>query len=396
MEGRVANSRQATVRRADLPEAERRKVWVRAGGRCTLCKRYLLEGSLTWQEVSLGEGAHIVGQKKSADSPRGLHPLPEDARNTADNVLLACEICHKEMDHKRAVGVMTVEELRRRKREHEDMIKHLTGLLPDQRTVVLRMLGNVRGKTIELHQDTAAMTVIRSGGRFPAFPLSYGRQGVEIDLRSLPGEADGTPGYYAAARGMIDEILGHKLAEGVVRDHVSHLSVFAFARLPLLVYLGAGLDDTVQAEIYQRHRARETWQWAPDGPDVTFQIEKPGPAPADREGVMVLNLSGTIQPGELPGLVASLPMWRITPAAITPHADILTRRADLDAFELAVRGLFSEIEATAKSTEVLHVFPALPVAAAVMLGRVRDPQVHPRLLIYDRTGGGYRPVLEIP
>jgi hypothetical protein len=100
-------------------------------------------------------------------------------------------------------------------------------------------------------------------------------------------------------------------------------------------------------------------------------------------------------PGELPGLVAPLPTWRITPAAITPHADILTRRADLDAFELAARSLFSEIEATAKSTEVLHVFPALPVAAAVMLGRVRDPQVHPRLLIYDRTAGGYRPVLEV-
>jgi hypothetical protein len=310
-------------------------------------------------------------------------------------VLLACDICHKEIDHKRAVGVMTVEELRRRKHQHEDMIRHLTGLLPDQRTVVLRMLGNVRGRTIELHQDTAAMTVIRSGERFPAFPLSYERQGVEMDLRPLPGETDGTPGYYTAARAVIDETLGHKLAEGVVRDHVSHLSVFAFARAPLLVYLGAKLDDTVQTEIYQRHRARETWQWAPGGPEVTFRTERPGSGQGGREGVLVLNLSGTIQPDELPGLVALFPTWRITPAAITPHADILTRRADLDAFELAARGLFSTIEASAKSTEVLHVFPALPVAAAVMLGRIRDPQVHPRLLIYDRTGGGYQPVLEV-
>ena len=391
----ASNRRRVRARRADLSEVERRKVWVRAGGRCTLCKRYLLEGDLTWQEVPLGEGAHIVGQKKSSGSPRGLDPLPEDARDTADNVLLACETCHKEIDHKRAADVMTVDELRRRKREHEDMIRHLTGLLPDQRTVVLRMLGNVRGKTIELHQDTAAATVIRSGERFPAFPLSYGRQGVEIDLRMLPGEADGTSAYYAAACAAIDEVLGHKLAEGVARDHVSHLSVFAFARLPLLVYLGARLDDTVQTEIYQRHRIRETWQWAADGPDVTFRAERPACTAARREGVLVLSLSGTIQPGELPGSVTEFPTWRITPAAITPHPDILTRRADLDAFELAVRGIFSEIEATAKSTEVLHVFPALPIAAAVTLGRVRDPQVHPRLLIYDRTIGGYQPVLEV-
>jgi hypothetical protein len=374
---------------------ERRKVWVRAGGRCTLCQRYLLEGELTWQEVPLGEGAHIVGQKRSGRSPRGLDPLPDNMRDTADNVMLACETCHKEIDHRQAAGVMTAEELRRRKRDHEDLIKHLTGLLPDQRTAVLRMLGNVRGKTVELHQDTAALTVIRSGNQFPAFPLSYGRQGVEIDLRALPGEADGSPEYYAAARAAIDEVIGHKLAEGVVRDHVSHLSVFAFARLPLLVYLGARLDDTIPTEIYQRHRARETWQWDSGGPDVTFQIDRHGSAEASTDGVLVLNLSGTIQPEELPALAASLPTWRIAPAAITPHADILTRRADLDAFELTVRGLFASIEATAKSTKVLHVFPALPIAAAVMLGRVRDPQVHPRLLVYDRTDSGYRPVLEV-
>jgi hypothetical protein len=391
----LANHRKARARRADLPEGERRKVWVRAGGRCTLCKRYLLEGDLTWQEVPLGEGAHIVGQKMSAGSPRGLDPLPEDARDTAGNVLLACETCHKEIDHKRTAGLMTTEELHRRKREHEDLIMHLTGLLPDQRTVVLRMLGNVRGRKIELHQDTAAMTVIRSGERFPAFPLSYGRQGVEIDLRALPGEEDGTPAYYAAARAVIDETLRHKLAEGVVGDHVSHLSVFAFARLPLLVYLGAGLDDTIQTEVYQRHRARETWQWAPDGPDVDFLIDRPATSAGGRDGVLVLNLSGTIQPGELPSSVTTLPTWRIAPAGTVPHPDILTQRADLDAFERAARNVFSEIEATAKSTETLHVFPAIPIAAAVTLGRVRDPQVHPRLRIYDRTADGYQPVLEV-
>jgi hypothetical protein len=391
----VASSRRGAGRRAGLTEAERRKVWVRAGGRCTLCKRYLLEGDLTWQEVPLGEGAHVVGQKRSARSPRGLDSMPVGERDTADNVMLACGTCHEEIDHKQATGVMTVDELRRRKQEHEDLIRHLTGLLPDQRTVMLRMLGNVRGKTVELRQDTAALAVIRSGERFPAFPLCFERLGVEIDLRDLPGEADGTPQYYAIARAAIDEVIDHKLAEGVVRDHVSHLSVFAFARLPLLVYLGSRLDDTIQTEIYQRHRAGETWLWASDGPDVSFEVAKHGLATASADGVLVLNLSGTIQPQELPASVASLPTWRIAPAAVTPHTDILARRADLGAFELAVRDLFAEIEATAKQTRVLHVFPALPIAAAVMLGRVRDPQAHPGLLIYDRTADGYHPVLEV-
>jgi hypothetical protein len=331
----------------------------------------------------------------SAGSPRGLNPLAETERNTADNVLLACETCHSEIDDERAIGVMTVEELRRRKQEHENLVRHQTGLLPDQRTVVLRMLGNVRGKTVELHQNTAASTVIRSGRHFPAFPLSYERQGVEIDLRALPGEADGDAAYYTAARALIDQVIDHKLTEGVVRDHVSHLSVFAFARLPLLVYLGARLDDTIQTEIYQRHRARETWQWTSEGPQVTFEIRRPRTTAASQEGILVLNLSGTIQANEVPAAVASLPTWTMAPADITPHTDILTKRTDLDAFETAIRALFAEMEASAKATRVLHVFPALPIAAAVTLGRVRDPQVNPRLVIYDRSEGGYRPVLEI-
>ncbi len=75
--------------RADLPESEKRKVWVRAGGVCVLCKRYLLDGALTALPVSLGQLAHIVGQQPSKRSPRGDHPLPRAERDTADNVLLA-------------------------------------------------------------------------------------------------------------------------------------------------------------------------------------------------------------------------------------------------------------------------------------------------------------------
>jgi hypothetical protein len=48
-------------------------------------------------------------------------------------------------------------------------------------------------------------------------------------------------------------------------DGVHHLSVFAFARLPLLVYLGSCLDDTIATDIYQRHRLNEAWTlWVPE------------------------------------------------------------------------------------------------------------------------------------
>jgi hypothetical protein len=57
-----------------MSELERRRLWVRTGGLCTLCKKDLMRGSLTWEEMLLGEGAHIVGQKQTTGSPGGGPP----------------------------------------------------------------------------------------------------------------------------------------------------------------------------------------------------------------------------------------------------------------------------------------------------------------------------------
>jgi len=79
-----ANTEQARkATKALLSETEKIKVWMRAGGVCVLCRDYLLEGNLTGLGVSLGELAHIVGQKNSPRSPRGQRPLPTDRSRPA-------------------------------------------------------------------------------------------------------------------------------------------------------------------------------------------------------------------------------------------------------------------------------------------------------------------------
>jgi hypothetical protein len=52
---------------------------VRSGGRCAVCGAYLLEGKLTHREFSLGELAHIVGQRTTPGSPRGKFELPKQS-----------------------------------------------------------------------------------------------------------------------------------------------------------------------------------------------------------------------------------------------------------------------------------------------------------------------------
>lgn len=391
--------------RRAIPAPVRLEVWVRSGGRCAICNRYLLDGGMTGRTVRQGELAHIVGQQETAGSPRGKHDLVE--RDTADNLMLVCADEHDEIDASGTLDVFTVERLRALKRAHEDRIKHVTGLGDDRATTVLRMVGRVRGQEVELTRQTAATAVITSGDRFPLFLESYERHGVEIDLRhvagemtidlrDIPDEEIGGSLYYRAAIAVIDEVIDNQLNRGIARDKVAHLSVFGFARLPLLVYLGSRLDDTVPTDVYQRHREDESWSWSSTAPMVGFAIHLDVDKPPAHEAVLVLNLSGTIQPEEVPHQLAGLRRYRISPVGVAAAPDVLRNRASLTQFQEVLRSLFADLEASAKQVRRLHVLFAVPLSAGVSLGRVRDRQVHPALVLYDRTPSGYRRALEIP
>ena len=145
-------------RRRNIPWPERLKVWVRSGGCCAICGTYLLEGKLTHEEFSLGELAHIVGQQTNPGSPRGQSQLPEEDRDKADNLMLVCASEHDEIDRAGALDVLTVGKLKQIKQEHEDRIRHITGLDKNRRTVVLRVMGRIRGNEVELTRQTACPT----------------------------------------------------------------------------------------------------------------------------------------------------------------------------------------------------------------------------------------------
>lgn len=390
-------SRVRAVRR-NIPEPERLKVWVRSGGCCAACGRYLLEGAITHRAFPLGDLAHIVGQLDTAGSPRGqVVEMTAEDRDSADNLLLLCPGEHREIDRTGAVEIMDIERLQRLKRDHEEWIKRVVSLDRSRGTAVLRMVGRVRGRAVEISRPTASDAIIRFDQRFPDFPLSYDNSGIEIDLRDYPGEDPATTGYWSACKAKIDEVVANKLNEAVVGEHIRHLSVFAFARLPLLVYLGAKLDDAYQVRVYQRSRDTESWQWS-GGPTVEFSLSMLGTL-VGAEAVAILNVSGSIDESEIPGPLCALPRILVEPTAVTPSPDCICSPESLSAFETRIRAMFAEIERSNKGLEKLHVLAALPLCAAVTLGRVHDPHVHPSMVIYDRAPNGpgsqYVPAIEI-
>ncbi|MFJ3212536.1 SAVED domain-containing protein [Streptomyces flaveolus] len=371
-----------------------------------LCNAYLLEGPMSGRTLPLGEVAHIVGQSTDPRSPRGWDPLEKELRDEADNLMLLCAQQHMEIDAKAALDVFTVEWLRRVKQEHEDRVRHLTALGPERATTVVRMVGSVHGNAVELSRETAA-NAVTAARRFPLYLESYTRHGVEIDLRQTPGEraaaawdaesaAEASRYYYRQATRVIDDVVLHRLRPGIERDSVQHVSVFGFARLPLLVYLGSLLDDTVPTDIYQRHRHEQTWVWPVEsGPAIEFAAHLVQVGPGGDEAVVVVNVSGVIAPYEIPRELSALRRYEVSPVGAQAGPDIMRCPASLRRLEETLRVLLARLEREAKSVRRLHVLPAVPLSAAVALGRAHHPQVHPQLVIYERLAGSYVPTLKV-
>jgi hypothetical protein len=339
------------MRRSDPSEIEKRKVWAASAGRCAVCGADLLEGRLTHRPMTLGELAHIVGARSTPGSPRGQGAMSDEERKQAANLMLVCAGDHNEIDRDGAVDLLAIDKLRGIKNDHEDWVRRVTGLDRSRGTAVLRMIGGLRGNAVELSRETASATILSCDDRFPEFPLSLQRYGIEIDLRQVPGEADPGLAYWQAGKDKIDEVVTNQLSEAVRREIVRHLSVFAFARLPLLVYLGAQLDDNLETAIYQRHRATESWEW-PDDATVEFAVAVESPLEGtSTEAVVLINVSGTISGEEVPEGLAPLPRLILRPAEAIPSPDLISSRQALRSFTGAVRTLLSNIEATAKGLQ---------------------------------------------
>ena len=91
-------------------------LWGRSGNRCAICKTELTQDKkATTASFTLGEQAHIVGEKK--DAARGKSQLSLDERNTYHNLILLCPTHHTEIDKNEEDW--SIEKLHLKKSEHE-------------------------------------------------------------------------------------------------------------------------------------------------------------------------------------------------------------------------------------------------------------------------------------
>ncbi len=369
----------------DISDTTRVLLCVRAGGRCEFdgCNKYLFRHHLTHAEENFSQMAHIVAFKP--DGPRGKSGKRPVDINNVENLMLLCSDCHHLID--RRPSEFARETLEKYKKDHEERIHRLTAIKPDSKTTVVQLKSRIGPQTVAIPAPEVHKAVS------PLYPQDP--QGVIIDLTQIDGQ---DAAFYQAATRTIKKKVERLYEPGMEVDQTRHISLFALAPIPLLIFLGSQLSNKVTVEPYQRHRDTEDWAWKTDGAPAEYVFRKLRDGIEPFSVVLLLSLSGTIQLMDLPTEIdENYFIYEITLAKGTPRPSYLRLREDLTRFKDVYEEARSSIRRDHSGLTTLHLFPAVPAPVAVLCGRELLPKVDPALVVYDndKSIGGFKQILRV-
>lgn len=374
------------VSKSRIPLKVQQLIASRAAGRCEYrgCNKLLTEDDLTKRPAKLSAFAHIVADRDSG--PRGDPVLSPKLAADIGNIMLLCLDCHRRIDVEDVEG-HPVDLLTDMKARHEDRVRRLTEIDDGHRTLLVLMEANIGSRKGLVRVDDARGAVL------PMYPEDE----VHIDLARLR-TSDGASGSWAVGVAEIDAA-GPRVQDALVRGDAKHLSIFALAPIPLLMYLGRVLGDIAPGEAYQRRRRPPGWAWLPQsGREPFFEERSPATVTGSLDVILVLSVSESVDM-ELVGTAGPVGADLYEVAVPTPQTDIIRAREQVADFRALVQRLLSRLRASHGMLAVVHVFPALPNSLAVEFGRALLPKADPRIEVYDLNsdlGGWVRALTLLP
>lgn len=379
--------RNTHVKRGRVSDAVRVAIWARSAGLCNICNQRLIGSKRTYFHSALsGELAHNVGATATDGSPRGNDEDIAD-REAEENLLLLCHDCHRIVDHKASAHLYPIEKLRALKASHENRIEKVTANGGLTRTAAIRLGSNVRGShslaprrvvgEVLIEDDYLALVESQWSGDFTC---------------ELPGD-ETDRSYWLAAQDAIDKTMS-TVKQAIEQHDVEHVSVFAIAPIPALVYFGSTLDDKVSTRLYQLSRDPSTgWRWTSDAPPTDFTWTT---QPSDTEDVvLVCSISAPVAIDRLPDHLHDASRLELHPAdgAYSPTA--VAHEETLRNFGRRWRELLAEAERLNRRAKRWHLVSAVPVSVAVEIGRSFMREAQPPVTVYQRAGDNYEAALDV-
>jgi len=361
------------------------QLYVAAGGRCEFrgCNRPVTKHHLTHRNGNFGEVAHVVAFSKQG--PRGNSALRPVDIHDPHNLMLLCHHCHKEIDNH--ADKYSVELLQAYKVDHEQRVAFATGVTKEQQTTIVQLVARINKQVTKI--PTAQIHAAVS----PKYPLE--RPNCLIDLNSLSLDDEDAIG---AITRVIDHSIRDLFGSNLYTEPVQHLSVFALAPIPAMVYLGCRLGNTVPADLYRHHRDTDDWKWQTNQNSLQFAYRCIQEGTDQTAVALLLSISGKVLQGSLPSAITEqFFIYEIAPIAVNPSTNCLKTTQELENFKRTYEELRRMLFQAHPNLKTIHLFPAVPSPVAVLCGRELMPKVDPSLAVYDynKRSGGFNLVLEV-
>ncbi len=362
-------------KRPAIPEKVRLQVWTEAAGRCQFrgCNKPLWIDELTLNKKNFGKMAHIIGA--SPDGPRGGKDSEELAKDPS-NIMLTCGPHHDEIDDGVLNGLYPVEELKKMKKEHADRVR----MLLDQkakRTRPVILTAQIEGQNTMFSDRSIQSAVL------PDYPDKISDDWFKVEVGQFVRKNDAD---WQVAHAKVDEAV-ESINRSLTTGSVEHLSVFALAAQPLLMYLGRKLGDKAIMQVFEPRRTDDLdkkWAWnEEDGKVINYKDARL----SEGEGtnaILLLALSDYLTEDKYKDMVGGNPhVYHLT--IDKPVQGYLTKKSEKAAFIQSCRQLLNQIQKEVGKDCTIHVLPAMPASLAVEFGRLLQPTKDPKIWIYENV-----------
>lgn len=368
-----------TQKRANIPVEVRRDLWVAAAGRCEFrgCNKPVGRDFLTKARCNVGEFAHIIGD--SPDAARGLPGESERLSIDPSNLMLACFGCHSRIDRHGQNNEFTAEQLLAMKREHEARIERIYSATNTRESLPILMAFPISTHLPEVNLNQVHYAMLQNSD-FTRFPVA---EYIHIDKSSFD-TLDHEDDFWARADKVLCKVYESQIKPAMeARNGTTHLTIAAFAPIPMLMKLGSLLGNKTETTVMDLPGDRWLWDRSPNCPAPQFTYTVPDILP--REVYVMVSISNrALQPvgKDVVEFMAVEPNRGI----IRTEVHLLSFRREFDAFLLHLHRV---------GARVLHIHPATPLSASVEIGRLLLPKVFEAVHVWEWQAPAWKPALRL-
>ena len=368
--------------RPKIPEKVVIELWSKAGGRCELCNEKLWRDGLTYHQINQSNIAHIIAQ--TPKGPRGSEQDSERLATDISNLMLVCAKHNKLFDTGDIMKEYSVERLHQLKEKHENRIDIATDITPEQQTTPLVYTSTINNTKMFITDREIRNAV------FPHYyPILDKRINLNFELTDMEDD------FWIAEKKNLENIFNRKIIPELENGNIKHLSIFAIAPQPLLIYLGFLLGDKYPTEVYQLQRNPRKWGWYESSmQDLEYIITKPDKI--TQQPVLTLSLSDNITEDRIKNSInGEYSRWDLS--IKDPNREFLINKNYLYYFSHKFSKLIDEIKNIHGIDTELKIIPVMPLAIAIELGRRIDPKYSMPIKIYNnnQNTNKFEPVMNI-